>query len=354
MKALLVDSHSLVRHGLETLLTKQLGFTRVLHAENSSEAMKALESPLPDLALVDSEQGDDNGLTLLARIKSSFPKLNVVMMSDSPRVGDILRYLDRGASGFIIKNMNPADLAAALDCVIKGAIYVPEIADPHGSHQVKQALEEAESRRMSQLAKIAKRLFKDRGSKKKNDLSFKSAFHCLLDELESSHSYIPLSDDLTGLANYRLFLDRTESALRHSRRRGTLMGLAYLNIDKFRELNAIHGFDAGDEVLLEVARRLVASVRETDTVARLGADEFTLVFLDLPREETEKITKTLYRVVSEEIHFAGGHSLFPEISLALAISDGHENLITLMTRLDDLMTYVQYEGKNQYAIDLGE
>ncbi|SMF24296.1 diguanylate cyclase (GGDEF) domain-containing protein [Alteromonadaceae bacterium Bs31] len=354
MKALLVDSHSLVRQGLESLLMKQLGFKRVLHAENSGDAMKLLDGPLPDLVLVDSEQGDDNGLTLLARIKNSFPKLAVVMMSDRESVEDILRYLDRGASGFIPKNMKPEELTSAVERIIKGELFVPTIADPHGSHRVKHALKEAESRRMSQLAKIAKRFFKDRGSKEKNAVALNSAFHCLLDELESSHSYIPLSDDLTGLANYRLFLDRTESGLRHSRRRGTLMGLAYLNIDKFKQLNDAHGYAAGDEVLLEVARRLVASVRETDTVARLGADEFTLVFLDLPRAETEKITRELYRVVSEEIHFAAGQSLFPEVSLALAISDGHEDLITLMTRLDDLMNYVQHQGKNQYAIDLGE
>jgi diguanylate cyclase (GGDEF)-like protein/PAS domain S-box-containing protein len=87
-------------------------------------------------------------------------------------------------------------------------------------------------------------------------------------------------DDLTGIANRRLFGDTLAQALGRSRRRRDVLGLAYLDIDHFKRINDTWGHGVGDEVLKEFARRLAASVRASDTAARLAGDEFVVVLED--------------------------------------------------------------------------
>jgi diguanylate cyclase (GGDEF)-like protein/PAS domain S-box-containing protein len=87
-------------------------------------------------------------------------------------------------------------------------------------------------------------------------------------------------DDLTGIANRRLFGETLARAIERARRRGEVLGLAYLDIDHFKRINDTFGHGTGDEVLKEFARRLAASVRASDTVARLAGDEFVIVLED--------------------------------------------------------------------------
>jgi PAS domain S-box-containing protein len=88
-------------------------------------------------------------------------------------------------------------------------------------------------------------------------------------------------DPLTRLPNRRLFHDRFDQALAASARNNTRGALMFLDLDGFKGLNDQHGHVMGDALLAEVARRLTASVRETDTVARLGRDEFVVVLESL-------------------------------------------------------------------------
>nr|WP_314542978.1 diguanylate cyclase [uncultured Massilia sp.] len=88
-------------------------------------------------------------------------------------------------------------------------------------------------------------------------------------------------DDLTGIANRRLFGETLVRALERARRMGSVLGLAYLDIDHFKRINDTWGHGVGDEVLKEFARRLADGVRAVDTVARLAGDEFVIVLEDL-------------------------------------------------------------------------
>jgi diguanylate cyclase (GGDEF)-like protein len=84
-------------------------------------------------------------------------------------------------------------------------------------------------------------------------------------------------DPLTGLPNRSLFRDRLEEALANARRDGATVGVLYLDLDHFKEVNDTLGHPAGDKLLREVAKRLSAGLRETDTLSRLGGDEFAVV-----------------------------------------------------------------------------
>lgn len=133
---------------------------------------------------------------------------------------------------------------------------------------------------------------------------------------EASH------DSLTGLANRRLFYDRLQHAIRHARRYHTKVGVLFLDLDHFKEINDTHGHHVGDAVLTEAARRLSKSVRESDSIARLGGDEF-VVLLDKVngREDCLSAATNIENALAEDSSFYGmpveirasiGHALFPD------------------------------------------
>jgi diguanylate cyclase (GGDEF)-like protein len=87
-------------------------------------------------------------------------------------------------------------------------------------------------------------------------------------------------DMLTGLGNRRMFEDRFDIMAAMARRKGEQFALAMVDLDRFKEINDQHGHDAGDALLQEAAKRLIASVRQSDSVSRLGGDEFAIVLAE--------------------------------------------------------------------------
>ncbi len=97
--------------------------------------------------------------------------------------------------------------------------------------------------------------------------------------------YMAMHDPLTELPNRQLFKDRMRHDLAHAKRYGDLVGLLYIDLDKFKRINDLHGHDAGDRVLIETAKRLLTCVREPDTVARIGGDEFVVTLPEVSQPE---------------------------------------------------------------------
>ncbi|MEQ1893186.1 MAG: EAL domain-containing protein, partial [Planctomycetota bacterium] len=128
-------------------------------------------------------------------------------------------------------------------------------------------------------------------------------------------------DRLTGLPNQALFLDRLALALvRSSRRAGQSIAVLYLDLDRFHTVNDSLGFAAGDELLVEVARRLSGLLRLGDTLARLGADKFALLF-DGVRGAREAIdfSQEIARVLAQPLSL-DGHEVFAQGSIGIALS----------------------------------
>jgi diguanylate cyclase (GGDEF)-like protein/PAS domain S-box-containing protein len=109
-------------------------------------------------------------------------------------------------------------------------------------------------------------------------------------------------DNLTQLPNRRLLDDRLEQAIAGSKRSGHYGAVMFVDLDNFKPLNDAHGHKAGDLLLIEVARRLLGSVRAVDTVARFGGDEFVVVLSELDGDEYECIEQA--GIVAEKIRVA--------------------------------------------------
>lgn len=98
---------------------------------------------------------------------------------------------------------------------------------------------------------------------------------------EARMAHLAHHDMLTGLPNRAMFEDRLGQALAQAERAGTSFALLYMDLDGFKPINDTYGHDAGDEVLRQVAHRLTAVLRKSDTVARIGGDEFAILLVDM-------------------------------------------------------------------------
>lgn len=358
MKALLVDDHSLVRHGLDMLLTMRLNFDTVIHAENASQALDALQQQADfNLVLLDYQLGQDNGLDVLTQIKAQHPQLPVAIMSGLENAPSIVRSLGEGAAGFIPKSHTPTELASALEVILAGAIYVPQLPEAQAASQVEAAVNQAQAR-MAQLAELARRVVREKNYSGRLEADqgceITSAFNSLLDELQRDRSQLEalaFSDPLTGLANRRLFIDRAQQALQQAQRHSKFMALVYLDLDDFKRLNDQYGHDQGDALLCTIGQRLSGVVRAVDTVARLGGDEFTVVLGDIQsRAELELIIQRMFTQLTQPAALLQPLSWQPSVSMGVAISNGEERLEALMRRADAVMYQVKAQGKNRYLL----
>jgi diguanylate cyclase (GGDEF)-like protein/PAS domain S-box-containing protein len=144
--------------------------------------------------------------------------------------------------------------------------------------------------------------------------------------LEEQLAHRGLHDPLTGLANRTLFFDRLRQAMQQARRDRRQVALVMLDLDHFKAVNDRHGHQAGDEVLRRVAARLARGLRATDTVARIGGDEFAWVLPGVSgRQAAMVMLVKLLRAVPARIR-AGGRSIEVGVSAGLALfpDDGDE------------------------------
>jgi diguanylate cyclase (GGDEF)-like protein/PAS domain S-box-containing protein len=156
-------------------------------------------------------------------------------------------------------------------------------------------------------------------------------------------------DALTGLANRNLLADRLQRAIANAKRNEKKVGLAFLDLDGFKWINDTLGHDVGDELLIEVGRRLIGCVRDQDTAARLGGDEFTLVIHDLTdAQDMLLIGEKLVQVLHEPFLLDGHlHQLSGSVGITLYPDDG-EDVQTLLKNADIAMYKAKQGGKNRY------
>lgn len=171
-------------------------------------------------------------------------------------------------------------------------------------------------------------------------------------ENEKKLEHIAHYDALTGLPNRVLLADRLQQALARSQRREHLLAVAYLDLDGFKAINDHYGHDAGDHLLAALAARMRLALREGDTLARWGGDEFVAVLLDLvDASSTQPLLLRLLAAAAHPVSF-GPHTLQVSASLGVTFFPQAREADSdqLLRQADQAMYRAKVAGKNCYCV----
>lgn len=158
-------------------------------------------------------------------------------------------------------------------------------------------------------------------------------------------------DALTGLPNRVLFAERLHQSMAQARRHKYQLGVIYIDLDEFKPVNDAFGHDAGDELLIEMGRRMRTVLREEDTLARLGGDEFAAIAVNVDGDEAlEALLDRLLKAVAEPAWVAD-HSVEVSVSVGYTLYPQPEELDAdqLLRQADQAMYQAKRQGRNRYC-----
>ncbi len=167
--------------------------------------------------------------------------------------------------------------------------------------------------------------------------------------MEEEIRHMALHDPLTGLPNRRMFLDILNLEIAQARRHKKKLAVLFLDLDRFKEINDTLGHDVGDRLLMHVAGRFRNTLRESDTVARIGGDEFNMVLADITRSDAvSEIALKIVNSLGSPI-VLNGHELHISTSAGISIyPDDSEEVETLLRYADIAMYDAKEHGRNTF------
>jgi diguanylate cyclase (GGDEF)-like protein/PAS domain S-box-containing protein len=157
-------------------------------------------------------------------------------------------------------------------------------------------------------------------------------------------------DQLTDIPNRRLFLDRLEHELKKAKRTGLPLAILYIDLDNFKEINDRLGHDKGDLLLVEAVRRIQRRIRGTDTFARMGGDEFTIIIPEYGGKDTvDRIATEIVQDMRIAFELGGAQGrVSASIGITTYPSDS-ENLQSLVKQADEAMYAAKTRGRDQFV-----
>lgn len=163
--------------------------------------------------------------------------------------------------------------------------------------------------------------------------------------------YLAEHDKLTALPNRLLLEDRLKQALALAKRNNKKFALIYLDIDHFKKINDTLGHDAGDALLRETAIRMVSCIRETDTVSRVGGDEFVILLYDIEKNESAvHIAQKILLEINKDVAFSG-QILKTSASIGISVYPEHGHEVALLEKHADIAMYIaKKNGRNQVRL----
>ena len=262
----------------------------VVEAADGRSAIAMYERTRPDLVLMDARMPEMDGFTACSTIRKqpggmTTPILIVTSLDDEESIADAFQ---AGATDYLSKPVNWAVLR----------------------HRLRRVIGESRAqRRIDHLAH---------------------------------------HDSLTDLPNRVLFLDRLEQALARARRYKETFAVVNLDLDGFKHINDTMGHEAGDELLMEVAGRLVLLARASDTIARFGGDEFVLLLGMASERGVGVVARNILDTLSEPFRLHHGVvSITASVGAALYPADGGD-VRSLLTRADAAMYRAKRQGRNAF------
>jgi diguanylate cyclase (GGDEF)-like protein/PAS domain S-box-containing protein len=163
--------------------------------------------------------------------------------------------------------------------------------------------------------------------------------------------YLAYHDTLTGLPNRKFFVEQLQESLQWAQRNHSLVGLLFIDLDGFKQVNDTLGHEMGDRLLVIVARRLSNCLRGSDTVSRLGGDEFTVILRAIPKAQAVIVVAEKILATITEPMVLNGHVIKVSASIGISIYPLNSHISeTLIEQADAAMYRAKRLGKNRYEL----
>jgi len=283
----------------ETLKTENADLE---HARNSDEAQTAaMSGPSFDLVIVNLNLRSQDALRLTSHLRAMERTryTPILLVAEEHDMEKVAKGLDLGVNDYLIKPIDRNELLARVRTQIKRQRYQERLRDNYERSLV-----------------------------------------------------MALTDSLTGLYNRRYVTAHLGGMIERHKQTGKPLALLMFDIDFFKKVNDTFGHAAGDEVLIEMSRRVIDHVRSVDTVARLGGEEFVAVLPDTEEEVALVVAERLrYTMAAEMFEMkAAGTSETVTISIGVAMLQGDDSLDSLMNRADEALYAAKGAGRNLVVI----
>jgi diguanylate cyclase (GGDEF)-like protein len=264
----------------------------VTHVHRLAEALRLLSAMTFKAAIVDVSLPDTQDLEAVTRLRAAAPSLPIVVLAGMDEESLALKALEVGGQDYLVKGLFDGGLL---------------------NRAIRYAVERKES--------------------------------------EEQLTHLAYYDQLTALANRRLFGERLALDLARAKRQESRVTVLCLDLDRFKKVNDSLGYGAGDQVLKEVGKRLAESVREFETSARLGGDEFAIILQDLEQEqEAMVVAQRLLDRIAQPIAI-DGQNVVVTASVGIAFyPDNGDEVEQLLKCSDSAMRRAKEEGRHSYQI----
>lgn len=265
---------------------------QVARATTLAEGLSLLSRERFDAMLLDLSLPDAFGLPTVREVHAASPTIPVVVLSGVSDQSLALQAVRQGAQDYLVKGQGHPELLA---------------------HAIRFAIERK--------------------------------------RFEEHLTYLAQYDHLTGLVNRILFRDRLVQATARSKRMQQMIGLMLLDLDRFKLVNDTFGHDMGDELLKAVSERLKTCVREVDTVARMGGDEFTIILEGVSSEQNVLVVaKRITESIATPFELKG-HCISIGISIGITIYPQDDHPVDeLLKHADTAMYQAKQQGGSAFHL----
>jgi diguanylate cyclase (GGDEF)-like protein len=298
MKVLVADDDPVSRRLLQMSLMNA-GY-EVIASSNGTEALHLLEQKdAPELAVLDWMMPEMDGVEVCRIIRATArePYVYILLLTARGHQTEIVQGLEAGADDYLTK---PFDL-----------------------HELKARLRTGE-----RIVELQKELINAREQLR----------------VQATH------DSLTGLLNRPAILTVLDKELARSRRSGKPVAVMMVDIDNFKDVNDAHGHHAGDIVLRETARKMLAVVRPYDSIGRYGGEEFVIIAPGCDMEVLSALAQRIRQCVSSEVIQAGSVSIQITLSIGVAAACEDPQLTQLLRAADEALYVAKKEGRNRVVV----
>jgi diguanylate cyclase len=326
---LIVDDEPYILPTLTALLAKDFDVSTA----DCTETAQALFSRQPiDVILTDQKMPRQSGIQLLEWVRANHPQTVRLLMT-----------------GY-------AELEEAIDAINRGQVY-HYLLKPWRTEELLQVLRNAAERRQlersrDQLLEQLRELNAELEQRVRERTRALQDANQLLEQRARELERLALTDSLTGLFNRRAMEEQARFELkRHARYPGPLT-IGLIDIDRFKDINTRYLLPGGDEALKGLARLLTRSLREVDSVGRIGGDEFLIIAPETNEEGAKRLAERIRATVADTPIPYGNHRIHLSVSLSFAVAEveAPSNFETMYRLAASAIKEAKDKGRNCFAV----